>query len=311
MSDAATDGTRGRRGLGYALVVVAACGWGTWPLILRHAPIAAALQAIFLLAVQALVSLPLMTRDRVRVKADAKAWAFVAWLGVGDAMNVILFFAAYQRTSVAVAVLTHYLAPIFVALAAPFVLGERRRIRTYVSVALAFVGLVMLLAPWSRDIGPGGAVGGLLGAGSAVFYASNVIVSKRLAPVFSSSELMFFHALVAVPLLALFVRPSDLAAVTPSSLWAILGGALGPGTLGGLFFVWGLHRVPASHASTLTLLEPTVAVALAAVFLGERPGPLGLAGALLVLGGATLVVLSPRPPDRDACPPRDAPRSAS
>ena len=38
-------------------------------------------------------------------------------------MNVLLFFAAYKLT-IAVSVLTHYLTPIFVALAAPLLLAR-------------------------------------------------------------------------------------------------------------------------------------------------------------------------------------------
>ena len=49
----------------------------------------------------------------------------MAWLGVGDALNAYFFFEAYQRTSVAIAVLTHYLAPLFIAIGAPLLLRER------------------------------------------------------------------------------------------------------------------------------------------------------------------------------------------
>ena len=106
----------GARRSGYALVAVAAMGWGTWPLILRHAPMSPALQSAVLMLMLMLGSLPVMLRDRVRARARPAHWLGVAWLGVSDALNVGLFFAAYQRTSVAIAVLTHYLTPIFVAL---------------------------------------------------------------------------------------------------------------------------------------------------------------------------------------------------
>src|SRR4051812_8162137 len=118
-----------RRASGYALVAIAACGWGTWPLILKHAPMPSALQSVILMAVLTAASLPVMIRDRVRVRAAPRHWALVGWLGISDAMNVALFFAAYQRTSVAIAVLTHYLTPILVALAAPLVVREKARAR--------------------------------------------------------------------------------------------------------------------------------------------------------------------------------------
>lgn len=289
-AEAGDFSVKGRRGVGLLLVAMAAMGWGTWPLILRHAVMPPALQSAVVMAVITLVSFPLMLTDRVRVRARAAQWLGVGWLGVSDALNTVLFFGAYQRTSVAIAVLTHYLAPIFVALAAPFVLDERMRVRTLVAVAVSFGGLVLLLEPWSESFTAADLVGALFGAGSAVFYASNVLMNKRLSPVFSGSELMFFHGLVSVLLLSAMVPSGAFAAVSTTSLAVVVLGAIGPGALGGLAFVWGLRRTAASHASILTLLEPFVAVVGAAVLLGQRLGSLQLCGGGLILVGAVLVI---------------------
>jgi drug/metabolite transporter (DMT)-like permease len=286
-----TDGARSRA-IGYALVAAAACSWGTWPLILRHAEsvgkLEPALEAVILMAILTLVALPFSAVDRVRVRADAKAWSLLAWLGVADGMNVILFFAAYQKTSVAIAVLTHYLTPIFVAVGAPFVLKERTTARTWTAAAVSFAGLVLLLSPWNVPAGTSW-VGAACGAGSAVFYASNVLVNKRLAPTFSASELMFYHGLVATPLLALFV-PHGAWAANPAAIAIVAVGSVGPGALAGLAFTWGLRRVQASHASTLSLLEPLVAMMIAAIVYSERLGSGGFVGAALILVGAAVVV---------------------
>jgi drug/metabolite transporter (DMT)-like permease len=292
--EARRSSSLGAAALGYVLVAVAACAWGTWPLILRPAeaiaPIPSALESTIVMTSLTLMSAPMALRDRrARGRTTVYDWLGIAWIGVADAMNVYLFFAAYQKTSVAVAVLTHYLTPIFVALVAPVALKERADGRTYTAVAIAFTGLVLLLAPWDARSKPTDWIGAALGAGSAVFYASNVIANKRLLA-FSASELVFYHGFVSIPLLA---------ALVPHDGWWTLGtraggivalGSLGPGALAGLFFVWGLRRIPASHASTLTLLEPLIAVLVGAVAYGERLGPLGLVGGGLILGGAALVI---------------------
>lgn len=287
-------GPRRDRALGYALVAIAASSWGTWPLVLRRARVAPALSAAVVMAAITLVALPFMARDRVAAKARPSQWAGVAWLGVADAANIALFFAAYRRTTVAIAVLTHYLTPILVALAAPFALRERANARTFGAVAVATLGLVLLLEPWRAGIGRDDVVGALLGAGSAVFYASNVLVNKRLVPVFSGSELMFFHGLVGTPLLFALV-PREAYAIDARSAALLGAGALGPGALAGLFFVWGLRRVPAGHASVLTLLEPFVAVLLAGLILGEALSVVPILGGLLILAGAAVVVTASQP----------------
>src|SRR5262245_30135391 len=102
---------------------------------------ASSLQAAIVMAVVTVASLPVMLRDRVAARAPARAWLGVGWMGIADAANIGLFFAAYQRTSVPVAVLTHYLTPVFVACGAPFALGERPERRVYAAVAVVLSGL--------------------------------------------------------------------------------------------------------------------------------------------------------------------------
>jgi drug/metabolite transporter (DMT)-like permease len=284
----------------YAAVAIAACTWGTWPLILHRAdaiaPTHAALKSAVVMAVATVVSAIVMLRDRVAARATLKDWLLIGWLGVGDAGNIVLFFKAYEVTSVAIAVLTHYLTPIFVAIAAPIFLRERGSARGFVAVGLSFAGLVLLLGPWRASAGAGAhdVLGAILGAASAVCYASNVMVNKRLAGVFSTSELMFFHGLVATPLLALLVPPSAWSAIDAGAMLVVVGGAIGPGAIAGLLFVYGLRKMPANHASTLTLLEPLIAVVLGAMFLGETMTAIGIAGGLLILTGAFLVVFFER-----------------
>ncbi len=172
-------------------------------------------------------------------------------MGVADAMNDFFFFKAYQRTSVAIAVLTHYLAPLFVAIGAPFLLRERPSRATYGAVAIGFCGLVLLLQPWNAASRPTDSLGALFGAASALFYASNVLFTKRLAHAFSGSEQMFFHCFVALPILVLLVPRAEWGAINVHATAVVALGSLGPGALASLFFVWGAPpraREPRVHA---------------------------------------------------------------
>ncbi len=293
-----------RRAVGYALVAFAAASWGTWPKILKlaesYGPLDARLQSAVVMATLTLVSAPLCFFDRVPKRATLREWGGVAWLGVADALNVVLFFGAYQTTTVGVAVTTHYLTPLFVALTAPLVLrgteDPESRGRTYVAAGVSFAGLLLLLRPWEGALGGRDGVGAMLGAGSAVFYASNVLVNKRLTGTFSGSELMAYHGVASTALLVALVPKGAWAAATVPSLLVLLGGALGPGALAGLLFVWGLRRVPAAHASTLTLIEPLVAVLLAVATMGEHLTLASALGGAAILGGAFMVVTGGRNP---------------
>ncbi len=279
---------------GYAMVAIAASSWGLWPLILdrisRFGGLDSSLESLIVMIALTVGAAPIMLRDRVRVRAPLRAWIALVGLGVTDAMNVVLFFRAYQTTSVAIAVVTHYLAPLFVALAAPIFLNEKSKLRTYVTAFAGFCGLVILLHPWTADRKPSDLLGAAFGAASALFYASNVIVNKRLTPYFSGSELAFFHGLVSVPLLWYFVPAGAWAHTDAHALGWLLLGAIGPGAVAGLLFVWGLRRIQASRASTLTLLEPFVAVLTAAVFLHQEVTVATFIGGAIILASAAFVV---------------------
>jgi drug/metabolite transporter (DMT)-like permease len=284
------------RALSYAAVAGAASSWGTWGLIVRHseaiAPTPAALQAAIVMGVITVVSGFVSLREPATPGRTWRDWARVAWFGVGDVMTVLLFFAAYKLT-IAVAVLTHYMTPVLVALSAPVVLRERMTPRTTVAVTVSFAGLALML---SRSAGGDAQdvaamwTSAALGVASAVFYASNVLVNKFLVDAFSTSQATFWHGLVATALGLALVPPSSWASVDLRAVAFLSVASIGPGAIAGLAFVWGLRGIPAAHASTLTLLEPLVSLFLGAAVLGERVGAPALLGGFLILGGAALVI---------------------
>jgi drug/metabolite transporter (DMT)-like permease len=300
---------RASRLVPYVVVAFAACSWGTWSLWLRRAesiaPLPASLEATIVLGVITAGGGIVAFRDRSQRRASWGARGWVVWLGVTDALNVLLFFAATHIT-IGVAVLAHYLTPVFVAVASPLVLREKLTGRTLAAVVASLVGLAVMLAPTRTDVDARALwLSAALGAASAVFYASNVIANKFVVDEFTTSEAVFWHGVVATPLLAAFVplaawRTLDLRAVGFLSLIA-----LWPGALAALAFIWALRRMPAAHASTLTLLEPLVAVLLGAAVFGEPLGVAAIAGAGLILGGAFAVVTqAPASPPPMALRPR-------
>ncbi len=282
--------------LSYAMVAVAACSWGTWRYVLlaaeRRAPgLDARVESAVVMLVITIVGFALLAfegRPEPRPPRSTLDWVGVGWLGVADAMNVMLLFAAYAHTTVAIAVTTHYLAPILVALAAPLLLRESSRGARWAAAGGA-LGLALLLRPWSDALGADEVVGAIAGGGSAVFYASNVLVNRRLVQRFSATELMAYHGVVATPLLVALAPLGLFHALTLRAFLVLVLGGIGPGALGGILFVRALRYVRASHASTLTLLEPLVAVGIAVVYHRERLAPVSWLGAVIVLSCAAVV----------------------
>ena len=62
-----------------------------------------------------------------------------------------------------------------------------------------------------------------------------------------------------------------------------------PGALGYLTWTWVLAKMPASRAAGSLYAIPPLAYLFSWIFLGEKPGPLTIAGAGVVLAGVALV----------------------
>lgn len=274
---------------GIVMVALAAVGWGTWALFLRGHGLPPSWQSVMILGAIALVWLaPAAAATRARAARPASAWALLGACALTDAANYIAYFGALDRGPIALAVLTHYLAPVVVAGLSPLLLRERLTRRTAIGLGVSLGGLLLLV------LGDGGlprasAVTAAMGALSAIFYGLNTLVTKKALEHFAASELLAYHCLAA----ALMVAPLA-GALPPGRAFvpAPLAGALLLGGGGAAVFYAGLSRVPASRAAVLTYLEPLVASLVGFFAFGEPLGPAGLAGAGLILAGGIAVALA-------------------
>jgi drug/metabolite transporter (DMT)-like permease len=211
-------------------------------------------------------------------------------LGILQASHWLLFFVAVKQGSVALAVLTFYTAPVFIAIAAPLLLREPV---SNVALGALVPGAVGIGLVCSAGQGVGFSVTAVLaGLGSAVSYAGLVIVAKRLLRARAEPVTVAFWdclvgAVAVAPLLlaADRVLPSDIGELGTVLLLGIVFTGLST-----LVYATLLRRVTAQAAGVLTFLEPVAAVLLAAVLLDEHLSARVIAGGALVLASGLAVV---------------------
>lgn len=170
------------RRAGLVAVCFAASSWGTWPLIVHHGHQSGLVVGFLTMLVMAVPAIGLGRQLRT---ADRGAFLALAVIGVADAANVALYFSALEAGPVVVAVLTHYLAPVLVALAAPMLLGEPRSTRAVLALPAMLVGLFFVL-PSTSEAGSA-STAALLGGLSAIAYAALVLATRRAAQAFTRS----------------------------------------------------------------------------------------------------------------------------
>jgi drug/metabolite transporter (DMT)-like permease len=197
--------------------------------------------------------------------------AAVAYVG-----TVALFVAATRWTTAANAIFLQYTAPIYVAVAAPLVLGERARRADWVCVAIAVAGIALFL---KDDFTPAGGWGIVAALGSGLSFATMVIFLRREKDGSPLSALLLGN--IAAALVGL---PFAIIDPPPPGAWLPLV-QLGVLQLGIPYLLYGIaiRRVTALEATLIPMLEPILNPLWVGMVHGEIPGPWSLAGAALVL----------------------------
>jgi drug/metabolite transporter (DMT)-like permease len=216
-------------------------------------------------------------------------------LGIVQAAHWFLFFEAVKRGSVALAVLTFYTAPIFLAVLAPLFLPEPLSNVALGALVPGGVGIA-LVALAGEDGKAFGWVALACGLGSALTFAVLLVLSKRLLHRGAKPlTVAFWDCSVGAIAIAptLFVATTVLPADAGEWAAVLLLGIVFTG-LGTLAYAALLRHVTAQAAGILTFLEPVAAVLLAWVFLGESLSAQAiLGGTLVLLAGIAVVALEP------------------
>ncbi len=227
-------------------------------------------------------------------------------------INTMTYFIAYEKTSIANAVFTHYIAPVVVAILAPLLLKERVTLATIISLIVATIGLWLILGDISlmELIRGGGStdnsnrIGILAGLASGVAYALVIIFVRAFAPRYNSYFVVLFqNSFVALSMLAFLIAKGQNSSdawgyltESGSSLWIFILMALMYSTVAPYLYYRGLTYVEANRAAVLGYSEPLSAIALSVLFLSETPGLRSLIGGALILLSGYIVIKGVTPP---------------
>lgn len=278
----------GRLGLISAMFI-----FGTIGIFVRYIPLPSSVIALVRGVVGTLFLLIFMgIRKQPLDKAAIKANLWVLCLsGAFIGVNWILLFESYRYTTVATATLCYYLAPVFVIVAAPLVLKEKNSLKKWICALVALVGMIFVSGVAEGGIPTVAELRGvLLGVGAAVFYASVMLLNKKLKPIGAYDKTILQLAAASVVIL-----PYALLTESMGSLdWNLLAvcmlavvGIVHTGISYALYF-GSMTHLKAHTIAIFSYVDPVVAIILSALILGESLTPLGMVGAVLILG-STLV----------------------
>ncbi len=232
-----------------------------------------------------------------RRRAPAQAGGFRAPSGLADYLELTLAAALFgintaawcwclKFTSVANGSLIANTSPIFVALGAWLLLGERFTRAFLAGLALSLLGVAALM---SRSVSLGGEhlLGDLLAVAASILWAAYMLAVQRLRRRFTTATIMTWTAVVSAALLlaAALAAGESLVPRTLAGWGAILGLAIVSHAGGQSLVAYALALLPASFSAVGLLIQPVYATIAAWITLGETPGPLQAIGGAIILGG--------------------------
>lgn len=210
------------------------------------------------------------------------------------------FFAGTAANGVAVGtVVALGTAPIATGVLESVVRRRAPGVRWAVATAVALAGVVLVSGAVGVDPGSVSPLGVLASVGAGASYAVYAVAGKVLmdsgwGPRETMGAVFGLAALGSVPLLAVTATPALLGA---RGLFLGLWLGLVTTAVAYLLFGWGLARLRATTAATLTLAEPLTATLLGLVVLGERLTPFATGGLALIAVG--ILVLTAPTRDRE------------
>ncbi len=204
----------------------------------------------------------------------------------------MFLFAAYLRTTVAVASLCNYMSPVFVIILTPFVLREKLDLRKLPCITAAFIGIILVSGVIGGEIGdPSGILSGLL----AAFCFTGMVFCNRKLKDIDALDRSFAQLAVSAVTILIYILVRRISVPVPdlrSALIVLMLGVVHTG-LAYIFYFGGMAVLPIQTVAVFGYLEPVVSVFCSAFFLHEAMGLPGWIGAVLVIAAAVVSDLIP------------------
>ena len=226
----------------------------------------------------------LVTRQKLSIKSIKKELLLLLLSGAAMGINWIFLFEAYKYTTVSVATLSYYFAPVIVMLVCPLLFKEKLTPKQIICFAMSTAGLVLITGAaggGARDL-----LGIAFGLGAAVFYATVMLLNKFIMGIagLHRTFIQFLSAIVVlVPYVAL-TSGFTLANLNANGFGNLLiVGLVHTGITYCMYFT-ALKELPGQKVAILSYIDPLVAVLVSIIWLGEGIKLPQIIGGILILG---------------------------
>lgn len=262
--------------------------FGTLGPIVRQISVSSGELALYraVLAVLLIAPFLLFTGRKGSVKFPKRQLPLLLLSGCALGFNWILLFEAYKYTTVSVATLSYYFAPVIVTAVCPLLFREKMSAKSWICFCMSTLGIVLVTGIGNVSDGRDHFRGILLGLGAACLYATVVLLNKFIKETQGLNRTFFQFAaaiLVLIPYVALTGGCTLSTLDTEGWLCLFTVGVLHTGIAYCLYFS-AVKELPGQETAILSYIDPLLAVILSVTVLREKITLMQILGGILILG---------------------------
>jgi len=268
------------------MLIISMLIFGTLALFVKKINVSSGELALYraILAAVVIFIYLLITKQKINLKNIKKELIVILISGMAMGFNWIFLFEAYKYTTVSIATLSYYFAPIIVTLVCPIVFKEKLTIKQIICFIASTLGIVLI-----TDLGHLGnnnhILGILLGLTAAVLYATVIILNKYIKSIggIHRTFIQFLAAIIVLIPYVLFTSGINIGSLN-SDGWVnlLIVGIVHTGITYCLYFT-SLKELPGQNAAILSYIDPVVAILISVFVLSETMSLVQIIGGILII----------------------------
>lgn len=269
-------------------IILSMAVFGTLGIFIKNIPLSSGEIALFR-AVIAAISILLykfVKNEKIPFDEIKKDLLLLFLSGTAMGFNWIFLFQSYRYTSVSIATLSYYFAPVIVMAVCPILFRENLNLKQIICFVMSSLGLVLVIDPGKILPGSNSFIGICFGLSAAVLYATVIILNKLIKNVtgIDRTLIQFFAAIIILfPYVGLTDGIHLSAAGTYGIINLLVVGIVHTGITYCLYFS-SLKDLKGQEAAILSYTDPLVAIIVSVSFLGETISLTQILGGILILG---------------------------
>lgn len=272
------------------LIIIAGIFWGSMGLFVRalseYGFDSMQITLIRLISGAILLAVFVLIYDKSLFKVSIRDIPIFIAIGIFSVLMMSwLYFSAIMKSTMSIAAILLYTAPIWVLLASVFFYGEKLTYKKALALILAFGGCIAVSGFSAGDISVSGI---LFGLGSGLAYALYSIIGKYVLSKYSPITMTLYSFLIAALGILFISRPTEAAGIVINNfdivlLLKIIGIGAVSVFVPYLLYTIGLSKIPAGKAAIMASVEPMTATVLGISVYKELLGIGGAVGIVMIL----------------------------